>query len=86
MRYFREYLNLRDNLIHNLKLKYIMKNWADALRKFNEGKPHKSPAENDREADIEFLKLLEEEKQLEEEKNPTYKNIPRFFYKKPNNE
>ncbi|CDW90293.1 serine threonine-protein phosphatase 2a regulatory subunit b subunit gamma [Stylonychia lemnae] len=63
-----------------------MKNWADALRKFNEGKPHKSPAENDREADIEFLKLLEEEKQLEEEKNPTYKNIPRFFYKKPNNE
>ena len=37
-------------------------NWAESLKKFNEGKPHKSPAENDREADIEFLKLLEDEK------------------------
>lgn len=63
-----------------------MKNWVEALKKYNDGKPHKSPAENDREADIEFLKLLEDEKRLEEEKNPTYKNIPRFFYKKPNNE
>ena len=63
-----------------------MKLWTDSLKKYNEGKTHKSPAENDREADIEFLKLLEEEKQTEEEKNPTYKNIPRFFYKKPNNE
>ena len=61
-------------------------NWADLLKKYNEAKPHKSPAENDREADIEFLKLLEDEKHEEEEKNPTYKNIPRFFYKKPNNE
>jgi len=61
-------------------------NWADTLKKHNDGKPHKSPAENDREADIEFLKLLEDEKQVEEEKNPTYKNIPRFFFKKPTNE
>ena len=37
-------------------------NWAEVLKKFNEGKPHKAPAENDREADIQFLKLLEEEK------------------------
>ena len=63
-----------------------MKNWAEALKKYNNDKPHKSPAENDREADIEFLKLLEDEKQIEEEKNSSYKNIPRFFYKKPNNE
>lgn len=46
---------------------------------------HIIPAENDKEADIEFLKLLDEEKQLEEEKNPSYKNIPRFFFKKPTN-
>ena len=39
-----------------------MKNWVDILKKYNENKTHKSPAENDREADIEFLKLLEEEK------------------------
>lgn len=37
-------------------------NWAETLKKYNEAKPHKSPAENDREADIEFLKLLEDEK------------------------
>ena len=63
-----------------------MKNWVENLKKYNDGKDHKSPAENDREADIEFLKLLEEEKKQEEEKNPSYKNIPRFFYKKPNSE
>jgi len=61
-------------------------NWVEALKKYNDGVKHKSPAENDREADIEFLKLLEEEKQVEEEKNPSYKTIPRFFYKKPTNE
>jgi serine/threonine-protein phosphatase 2A regulatory subunit B'' len=63
-----------------------MRNWVEALRKFNEGKAHKSPAENDREADIEFLNLLEHERKTEEEKNPSYKTIPRFFYKKPDNE
>jgi len=40
--------------------------WVQKLKKFNEGKAHKSAAENDREADIEFLKLLEEEKNLDE--------------------
>ena len=61
-------------------------NWIEQLKKFNANKDHKSPAENDRQADIEFLKLLEEEKKQEEDKNPSYKNIPRFFYKKPSNE
>ena len=61
-------------------------NWVESLKAYNATKEHKSPAENDREADIEFLKLLEEEKQLEEEKNPSYKTIPKFFYKKPSNE
>jgi hypothetical protein len=27
--------------------------------------------------------LLEEEKQIEEERNPTFKTIPKFFFKKP---
>ena len=38
-----------------------MKNWVEVLKKYNEKVEHKSPAENDREADIEFLKLLEEQ-------------------------
>jgi serine/threonine-protein phosphatase 2A regulatory subunit B'' len=62
------------------------KKWVAALKQFNEGKPHKTPAENDKEADIEFLRLLEEERKIEEEKDPSYKTIPRFFYKKPSNE
>jgi serine/threonine-protein phosphatase 2A regulatory subunit B'' len=57
--------------------------WADALKKYNEDKVHKTPGENDREADIEFIKLLEAEKKEEEEKNISYKAIPKFFFKKP---
>ena len=34
--------------------------WVAALRNYNKDKPHKSPAENDKEADLEFLKLLED--------------------------
>jgi serine/threonine-protein phosphatase 2A regulatory subunit B'' len=60
--------------------------WVAKLRSFNESKAHKSAAENDREADVEFLKLLEEEKQSEEERNPSFKTIPRFFFKKPTSE
>lgn len=60
--------------------------WMTVLKDYNNGKPHKSPAENDKDADMEFLKLLEEEKTKEENNNPSYKTIPRFFYKKPNNE
>ena len=62
------------------------KKWVAALKKFNQDKPHKTPAENDKEADIEFLRLLEEERKMEEEKDPSYKTIPRFFYKKPSSE
>ena len=61
----------------------LEKRWVLALKKFNEGKEHKSPSENDKEADIEFLRLLEEQWKQEEEKDPSYKTIPRFFYKKP---
>lgn len=64
----------------------MAQSWVQKLKKFNEGKAHKTAAENDREADIEFLKLLEEEKSLEERRNPSFKTIPRFFFKKPTNE
>jgi len=32
------------------------------------------------------LKLLEEQKQREEVQNPSFKTIPKFFFKKPSNE
>lgn len=64
----------------------MAQSWVKKLKSFNEGKAHKTAAENDREADIEFLKLLEEEKNLEETRNPSFKTIPRFFFKKPTNE
>jgi len=47
--------------------------WIDKLKAHNETLTKKSPAENDREADIHFLKLLETEKELEEKKDPSYK-------------
>ena len=60
--------------------------WVRKLKASNAGKEHKSPAENDREADVAFLKLLEDEKELEEKSNPSFKTIPKFFFKKPNTE
>jgi hypothetical protein len=60
--------------------------WAEKLKRYNKDKTHKSPAENDREADTSFLRLLEEEKQTDEIKNPSFKTIPKFFFKKPSNE
>lgn len=53
------------------------------MKGYNTGKEHKSAAENDRDADVEFLKLLEDEKSKDEERNPSFKTIPRFFFKKP---
>lgn len=47
--------------------------WVDKLKAYNKTLPHKTPAENDRDADVQFLKLLEEEKNIEETQNPTFK-------------
>lgn len=58
-------------------------NWVEKLKQYNENKPHKSPAENDRDADVEFLRLLEVEKAKDERQDPTFKAIPKFFFKKP---
>ena len=58
-------------------------NWVDCLKQFLKDKPRKTALENDREADIAFLKLLEEEKELEKQRNESYKKIPRFYFKKP---
>ena len=50
-------------------------NWIEKLRNYNGTKQHKTPAENDREADIEFLKNIEEEKSIAEKQNPSFKKI-----------
>lgn len=70
------------------KPKAPLPQWAEKLKRHIKcsEKPHKTPAENDREADTAFLKLLEEEKQTDETKNPSFKSIPKFFFKKPSNE
>lgn len=65
-----------------------MANWVAQLKAFVETKPQKTPIENgefysDREADIAFLQLLEEEKRLQEAKDQSYAKIPKFFFKKP---
>ena len=57
--------------------------WIAKLKNYNQKREHKTPAENDREADVEFLKLLESEKNVEEKQNPSFKTIPKFFFKKP---
>jgi serine/threonine-protein phosphatase 2A regulatory subunit B'' len=56
--------------------------WVDALRSFTASKPQKSTGENDKETDILFLQMLEEERKLEEASNGSFKMIPKFFYKK----
>ena len=56
--------------------------WVDALRSFTSKMPQKTTGENDRETDILFLKMLEEEKKQEEESNASFKMIPKFFFKK----
>ena len=58
-------------------------NWADKLKKYLGTKQQKTPAEYDREADVCFLDMLEEEKRRDEKSNPSYKAIPKFFFKKP---
>lgn len=40
--------------------------WVEKLKAYNKTLPHKTAAENDRDADVKFLNLLEEEKQQEE--------------------
>ena len=39
-----------------------MSSWIDKIKAHNKTLPSKSPAENDLEADVNFLKLLEVEK------------------------
>jgi serine/threonine-protein phosphatase 2A regulatory subunit B'' len=67
-----------------------MKNWAAHLENFVNKAPKKSVSESgkfysDKEADVCFLKLLEDEQKKEMKENQTYSKIPRFYYKKPDN-
>ena len=58
--------------------------WVNALKSYmQDHQPHKSPVENDREADIAFLRLLEEYNERERQASSSYANIPKFFFKKP---
>lgn len=58
--------------------------WVNALKSFlTEHQPHKSPVENDREADQIFLHLLEEHNARERQASTSYAKIPKFFFKKP---
>ena len=54
-------------------------NWVDCLKKILENRPKKSALENDREADAAFLKLLEEEKEQEKQRNESYKESAILF-------
>ena len=65
-----------------------MLEWTAHLESFVNKGPKKSVSESgiyyiDKEADICFLKLLDEEQKSELQKNSTYKKIPRFYFKKP---
>jgi serine/threonine-protein phosphatase 2A regulatory subunit B'' len=60
-----------------------MSTWAQSLEKFVNKGQKKSVSESDKEADVSFLKLLEEEQQKHLSQNFTYTKIPRFYFKKP---
>lgn len=58
--------------------------WVNALKSYlQDHQPHKSPVENDREADQIFLHLLEEHNERERQASSSYASIPKFFFKKP---
>lgn len=58
--------------------------WVNALKSYlQDHQPHKSPVENDREADQIFLRLLEEHNERERQASSSYASIPKFFFKKP---
>jgi len=58
--------------------------WVNALKSYlQDHQPHKSPVENDREADQIFLRLLEEHNERERQVSSSYASIPKFFFKKP---
>lgn len=58
--------------------------WVNALKSYlQDHQPHKSPVENDREADQIFLRLLEEHNDRERQASASYATIPKFYFKKP---
>lgn len=55
--------------------------WADSLRKFVEIKPQRSAQEIDDETDKLFLQYIEDAKKKEEDSDPSFKRVPKFFQK-----
>ena len=61
----------------------VKKNWAEVLKKYNAGRKEKTASETDREANIEFLKILQDEQENEASRDASFLKIPKFFQKKP---
>lgn len=55
--------------------------WVSALNKYVKSKPQRTAQEIDDETDQLFLKYIEDGKRKEEESDPSYKKVPKFFQK-----
>ncbi len=60
--------------------------WVDNLRKFVATKPQRSAQEIDDETDRLFLNYIEEAKKKEEDTDPSFKKVPKFFQKSQQSE
>lgn len=57
----------------------VKKNWAEVLKTYNAGRKEKTASETDREANIEFLKILQDEQENEASRDASFLKIPKFF-------
>ena len=55
--------------------------WIDTLRNYVDSKPQRSAQEIDDETDRLFLNYIEEAKKKEEDSDPSFKKVPKFFQK-----
>jgi hypothetical protein len=57
----------------------VKANWAERLQAYNAGRKEKTASETDREANVEFLRLLQEEQDQEQSRDTSFQVIPKFF-------
>ena len=57
----------------------VKQNWAEVLKSYNAGRKEKTASETDREANIEFLKILSAEAENESQRDASFLKIPKFF-------
>jgi serine/threonine-protein phosphatase 2A regulatory subunit B'' len=55
--------------------------WISTLKRYVDSKPQRTPQEIDDETDRLFLNYIEEAKKREEESDPSFKKVPKFFQK-----